>query len=128
MCQKFQLILQPSDVFNSSSTSISISSQLHQMIRNKIFELKVIDFENRSYHVWCYKCVHGYHEWVKSIHVQINRLYTQVPSPTVFVIKKAQRSGIWQIKPLASLEQKPLSVKSNNSGFWTFWTLNVDKL
>ena len=44
----------------------------------------------------------------------------QVPSPTLFDKKMAQRCGIWQIKPLASLEQKQLSVKSNNSGFKSY--------
>ena len=37
----------------------------------------------------------------------------------------AQRRGIRKIMPMASLEQKPLSVKSNNSGSWTFWTLKL---
>ena len=50
---------------------------------------------------------------------------TQVPSPILFDWKMVQRCGIWQIKPLASQKQEPLSVKSNNSGFWTFWTLKL---
>ena len=52
-------------------------------------------------------------------------ILAQVPSPILFVNKLAQRCGIWQIKPLALLEQKPLPVKSNNFGFWTFWTLKL---
>ena len=42
---------------------------------------------------------------------------TQGPSLKVFVKKKVQRCGVWQIKPMTSLDQDPLSTKSNNSGF-----------
>ena len=41
----------------------------------------------------------------------------QGPSLKVFVKKKVQRCGVWQIKPMTSLDPDPLSMKSNNSGF-----------
>ena len=41
----------------------------------------------------------------------------QGSSLKVFVKKKVQRCGVWQIKPMTSLDQDPLSTKSNMCGF-----------
>ena len=52
---------------------------------------------------------------------------TQGPSLKVFVKKKVQRCGVWQIKPMTSLDQDPLSTKSNNSGFGGYSQMKIYK-
>ena len=54
-------------------------------------------------------------------------LETQGPSLKVFVKKKVQRCGVWQIKPMTSLDQDPLSTKSNNSGFGGYSQMKIYK-
>ena len=39
----------------------------------------------------------------------------------------AQRCGVWQIKPMTSLDQDPLSTKSNNSGFGGYSQMKIYK-
>ena len=41
----------------------------------------------------------------------------QVPSSIIFVKKMVQRSGVWQIKCMTSLDQDQVSMKSNMFGF-----------
>ena len=48
-------------------------------------------------------------------------------SPKVLVKKKVQRCGVWQIKPMTSLDQDPLSTKSNNSGFGGYSQMKIYK-
>ena len=48
-------------------------------------------------------------------------------SPKVFVIKMAQRCGVWQIKPMTSLDPDLLSTKSNNSGFGGYSQMKIYK-
>ena len=38
----------------------------------------------------------------------------------IFVKKMVQRCGVWQIKPMTSPDQDPLSTKSNSSGFGSY--------
>ena len=45
---------------------------------------------------------------------------TQGHSMRIFVRKMAQRCGVWQIKPMTSPDQDPLSTKSNSSGFGSY--------
>ena len=45
---------------------------------------------------------------------------SQGHSMRIFVRKMPQRCGVWQIKPMASLDQDPLSTKSNSSGFGSY--------
>ena len=52
---------------------------------------------------------------------------SQGPSLKVFVKKKVQRCGVWQIKPMTSLDQDPLSTKSNNSGFGGYSQMKIYK-
>ena len=51
----------------------------------------------------------------------------QGSSLKVFVKKKVQRCGVWQIKPMTSLDQDPLSTKSNNSGFRGYSQMKIYK-
>ena len=44
-------------------------------------------------------------------------LASQGPSLGVFVKKKVQRCGVWQIKPMTSPDKDQLSTKSNMCGF-----------
>ena len=60
--------------------------------------------------------------YVCNILIMLPLRKTQEPSPKAFVRKIPQRCGIWQIKPMPSLDQDQLSLKLKNSGFWTFWT------
>ena len=53
--------------------------------------------------------------------------FTQGPSLKVFVKKKVRRCGVWQIKPMTSLDQDPLSTKSNNSGFGGYSQMKIYK-
>ena len=48
-------------------------------------------------------------------------------SPKVLVKKIAQRCGVWQIKPMTSLDPDPLSTKSNNSGFGGYSQMKIYK-
>ena len=64
---------------------------------------------------------HDHSEIVYILH-WIDKTRPQGPSLKVFVKKKVQRCGVWQIKPLASLNQEQLPVKSNNSGFKSYST------
>ena len=50
---------------------------------------------------------------------------TQGHSMRIFVRKMPQRCGVWQIKPMASVDQDPLSTKSNNSGFGSYSQMKV---
>ena len=52
------------------------------------------------------------------LNAEINGTWlAQGSSLKVFVKKKVQRCGVWQIKPMTSPDQDPLSTKSNMCGF-----------
>ena len=52
--------------------------------------------------------------------IRIRNLFTQGHSMWIFVKKMAKRCGGWQIKPMTSPDQDPLSTKSNSSGFGSY--------
>ena len=52
---------------------------------------------------------------------------TQGHSMRIFVKKMVQRCGVWQIKPMTSPDQDPLSTKSNSSGFGSYSQMKFKK-
>ena len=46
----------------------------------------------------------------------------QGPTSIILDRKMAQRCGVWQNDGMTSLNQGQVLVKSDSSGFWTFWT------
>ena len=54
-------------------------------------------------------------------------MLTQEPSQEIFVKKMAQRSGVWEIKPMTSLDQDQVSMKSNMFGLGGYSQMKLYK-
>ena len=63
------------------------------------------------------------HWIVTEVLAVIAAMWTQGPTSIILDRKMAQRCGVWQNDGMTSLNQGQVLVKSDSSGFWTFWTL-----